>query len=513
VSQAPIPEPNITRSGTFLVLIGPDGVGKTSVAREMLEQHSGPTAYFHFRAPLSGRMDSEPPAETAPAIDKHPVRGLRLAGWARLARHLLLAWLGHFLAVRPALRRGTLVVGDRWSYGYLVQPDALRFYGPRWLAAIALQLLPRPDRVVNLTASVDEILSRKKELSEEEARHELAAWADLPVPGLVTMSTEGKHPSEVARQLLETLPPAGRYKRFPPGSSHILVPTSSRLATLAGLSLYAPCRPRGIWMQRTARLGVGICGPWILPGRSTRFEPPDHRVWAEMLRHWRELLGPFDDLAIVARRQSNRRGFSLLLIREAQPVGFVRVRPGLDPTSDGEATALRLLRESPPLSFHVPEILGAGCVADWGYVISSPLTGAPHRPLRNLQLVAILEELQRALEALPRPLGTPDSWVPMHGDLTPWNLRLTSDGRLMLLDWERAGWGPEGADELLYQAAEVALGWRSNVTGGHPDAARFWLTLPPGGIEDESLTKVLNDVARKRPSGQISNAPESRLPI
>jgi len=44
------------------------------------------------------------------------------------------------------------VVADRWIYGYVVQPAALRFYGPSWLALAALRVLPRPNLVVSSLA-------------------------------------------------------------------------------------------------------------------------------------------------------------------------------------------------------------------------------------------------------------------------------------------------------------------------------------------------------------------------
>jgi hypothetical protein len=68
----------------------------------------------------------------------------------------------------------------------------------------------------------------------------------------------------------------------------------------------------------------------------------------------------------------------------------------------------------------------------------------------------------------------------MHGDLTPWNLREAPGHGLLLYDWERAGWAPQGADEVLYGLAQAGL------RGGHhtrearllcarwPEAAAFW---------------------------------------
>lgn len=286
----------------------------------------------------------------------------------------------------------------------------------------------------------------------------------------------------------------GRYKVFPPKWRHIRVPTTSRPAALAGLALYAPCRRRGIWLQRLAWWAVGLLGPGILPGRAIPFEPPDLEVWAELQKRWTEQLGPFDELAVVERRQSKRPGLGLLLMSEGEPIAFVRARQGLDPATDGEVTASRLLRDRRPRVFRVPGILALGQVGDWGYVASSPLPPAPHRPPREPPLAAIIEEIQHGLDALPRPDGTPGGWVPIHGDLTPWNLRLLSDGTLVLLDWERVGWGPRGADELLYHASEVALGWRAGVGVGDHDAARFWQSRSSESIEDEVLNKVLDEV-------------------
>jgi thymidylate kinase len=113
--------------------------------------------------------------------------GSRALGWLRLLRSFVLFWVGFTRTVRPALKGGTLVVGDRWAYSYLVQPGPLRFRGPKWLAAWAIRALPQPDLVVNLTATVEVILERKRELSPEEVAAELVAWSSLPLPQLLTL--------------------------------------------------------------------------------------------------------------------------------------------------------------------------------------------------------------------------------------------------------------------------------------------------------------------------------------
>jgi hypothetical protein len=45
----------------------------------------------------------------------------------------------------------------------------------------------------------------------------------------------------------------------------------------------------------------------------------------------------------------------------------------------------------------------------------------------------------------------------MHGELAPWTVRALGGGALVILDWEKATWGPPGADEVFYRACVSAL--------------------------------------------------------
>lgn len=55
------------RPGTFIVIVGPDGVGKTTVARAIIDQHQGPSAYFHFLPTGAGGMSLRPGEEVFPS--------------------------------------------------------------------------------------------------------------------------------------------------------------------------------------------------------------------------------------------------------------------------------------------------------------------------------------------------------------------------------------------------------------------------------------------------------------
>lgn len=179
------------RQGHFVAIVGPDGVGKTTVARRLLESHDGPKAYVYFRPPLSGGVPTLPPEGPRPRGNKNPPPELQILGWLRLVKNLVWFWVGYVRTVRPVVRRGGLVVADRWGYGYVVQPGPLRFFGPAGLARRAVRLLPRPHLVANLTAPPDTVVGRKDELTAAEVEHELRLWSGLNVPHLQTFDATG----------------------------------------------------------------------------------------------------------------------------------------------------------------------------------------------------------------------------------------------------------------------------------------------------------------------------------
>jgi thymidylate kinase len=166
--------------GAFVVVIGPDGVGKTSLAARLIEDHGSPTMYLHFRPRLWTRPPSSPVEGGVPPPKRNDP-GPRPLGWLRLARSVAIFWLGYVRWIRPALARGTLVIGDRWAYGYVGQPAALGFAGPSWLARLAARLVPQPDLVLRLRGDPALVASRKRDLAPSQIESEDRNWDSLTI--------------------------------------------------------------------------------------------------------------------------------------------------------------------------------------------------------------------------------------------------------------------------------------------------------------------------------------------
>jgi thymidylate kinase len=164
-------EPN----GIFVVFLGPDGVGKSTLIK-CLTQLIGPAfrydRVFHWRPMLLW-----PREHRHEATDPHG-RPQHSTWWSigRLFAHLLDYWLGYWLVIRPLVARSGLVIFDRYFYDLLVDPNRYRYGGPMWAARFLRGFIPKPDLLFVLDASEDVVLSRKQEITAEEIRRQRRAY-------------------------------------------------------------------------------------------------------------------------------------------------------------------------------------------------------------------------------------------------------------------------------------------------------------------------------------------------
>jgi thymidylate kinase len=163
--------------GRFVVLLGPDGCGKSAVVGELARALAGDFAAVearHYRPQVRWGAGGAVPDPHA-----RPPRG-RVGSALKLAFEVARFRLGHRRVVRPRLAAGTVVVFDRYFHDVLADPLRYRYGGPAWLARLAARLAPAPDLFVVIDAPVEVLQARKREVPPQAsaaARHAYLALA------------------------------------------------------------------------------------------------------------------------------------------------------------------------------------------------------------------------------------------------------------------------------------------------------------------------------------------------
>ena len=188
-----------------VALIGPDGAGKSSIAREVVRRLGSPARYLYMGVNLEQSGLMLPTTRLALAVKRARGRGTQMtANWsghqdvtgrARLIREAyaavrLLGWLAEewyrALIARFYQWRGYLVVFDRHFlfdyYANHVQRRPGQLMAARLHGALLRRFYPRPDMVILLDAPAEVLHARKREQSVEtleERRREYLSLASL----------------------------------------------------------------------------------------------------------------------------------------------------------------------------------------------------------------------------------------------------------------------------------------------------------------------------------------------
>jgi thymidylate kinase len=193
----------VTRpTGVILGFLGPDGVGKSSVIREV-ERQIGPAfrqkVRFHLRPHFGKRQDT---SVTVGDPQSGKPRGL-----VGSAAKVVLWWLdyvgGYSWSVYPKLIRSTLVIFDRYADDLAVDPKRYRYGGPLWLARLLSRTVPRPNLMFVLVADPEVIQARKTEVPLAETARQVEEYSRLAQKKGVVLVDAGRELEGVVSDIVE----------------------------------------------------------------------------------------------------------------------------------------------------------------------------------------------------------------------------------------------------------------------------------------------------------------------
>jgi thymidylate kinase len=187
-------------TGLLIALLGPDGVGKSTLAQGLADQE--PTLFrryssFHFRPRVLGRKADGPPVSDPHAESPYG---------AVLSALKLAYYCGDFLGgyatlVFPKLVKSTLVIFDRYYDDLLVDPGRFRYGGSPRLVRWARSIIPSPGLYVVLDCPYGIVASRKAELPVDELERQRGQFRILARENrnVIAVNCDGKDPGQITK--------------------------------------------------------------------------------------------------------------------------------------------------------------------------------------------------------------------------------------------------------------------------------------------------------------------------
>jgi hypothetical protein len=446
-------------TGLVVLIAGPDGTGKSSVASLLADQAGGlfrRQLSLHWRPgilPRPGRLVAREAAD--------PTRPHALAPHSRALSVALLGyyWLdvvaGGWLKVWAVRARTGLVLLERGWWDLAVDPRRYRLDVPPRLVHALGRLVPCPDLALLLEAPAGVVTARKPELSPPEVDRQMAAWRSMLPTRMRHLSLNAAEPVAVvaarAREAIVELLEDRTAGRIGAGWAGLprrreprwWLPRGPAPAARRALEVYHPVTRRGRAGWTAARVLAGRGGLRLAPRGPA---PP---------RDVRALLAPhLPRGASVAVARANHPGRFLALVTGVDGTALLMAKIAVEPqdrsTLERDGDALERLGGLLPAPLRAPLVLAR---SEGLLLMEAVPWRARPRPWE------LPVEVATALGGFFQASGA------SHGDFAPWNLLHDPMGHWTLIDWEEAHSPGSPFEDLFHHLVQ------SHVLLGRPSAA------------------------------------------
>jgi hypothetical protein len=488
------------RSVPLFALLGPDGVGKSTVLKLVREwfEREAPFVNITVRQwrpgllpPLAALLGKGGDGDS----DQRPRRHRGNLQWVRLFYYFLDFLFGAWRKDRNRGDGSRMIVYDRCALDMCVDPYRFGLSSRRG-TRLLWKLTPRPQSLILLYDEPERIAQRKDDLQAHEVADQLESWLKLAEQDEVhAIIRVDDNPQEIANRVRSLLidafilhvgqvgnlrpivnRPAAEHRQdrdayavLPTRTNpRFLIPLTNRRAAAASLAIYNAQRPiaRLGKLLLTCGLRTGIAQPFL----RHRQNPP--------LDSLRPLLGAavgYDDISIAVALGTpgpNQKPALQIMDRVGRVLGYAKIgcNPRTIASIRNEENALRSLESETFRTATIPRVLHAGNFPEDGsYILVQSSTpglgsGRIEPDNRHVEFLADLHRLKPGLGQLPCPdldavaevrqngfhyYAHLIDWAreycaryshvplgPAHGDFTPWNILESCGGKLLVFDWE-----------------------------------------------------------------------------
>jgi len=399
----------------MILIVGPDGAGKSTVLDALVSQHRGRIVRAHSRPGLIAGRDGDGTPVTEPHAQTP--RG-SVASLLKLAVVFTDTVLGSWVRWRRQARSDLLVVERGW-YDLAVDPHRYRLphsFSP--LVRLLGRLVPRAELIVLLRGDPAVLHERKPEIGAAEVRRQLETWDRLASRAgrrVLRIDTVEGNPEQAATEILAAVHGRSgdtieaRWLRVPVAPRRLDLRATG---TGPALALYRPQRSLAIQLTRL--------NPLLLrTPLAVRVEPPVAGLAARL----ETLDRPIRQL--VAFRSSAEGRWIVGVADQRRLHTVVKAGEPDDPGLAHEHAALAALTSTSLVT--VPRLIGEWNQDGQQGLVLEALSLEREPP----DLTAIV---QVATTLVRGRLGIPV----VHGDLAPWNVARSLDGTIAVWDWEES---------------------------------------------------------------------------